>query len=132
VSHHLLQYRPGSALANKAENNWQRKSQFLLTELVKYKTYVDALQSAIALRIKRQGEKVLERTLHRTERESARTGEKSGPGTGSAPESRKASWKGVPDEETIEEGEEPPPTPMMGRPIENMRQHLRERAETED
>jgi PH/SEC7 domain-containing protein len=99
------QYRPGSAQAAKADTNWQKKSQYLLAENVKYKTYVDALQAAMALRIRRQGEKSLERALARTD----------AGGSGR--------WR---KQETIDEGEEPPPTPQIAQ----VRQpHQRERAE---
>jgi hypothetical protein len=101
-----------------------------MTELVKYKTYVDALQSALALRLKKQGEKALERALAHTSA-AERTRSKGPP----APP-RKASWRSqthsLNPESTIEEGEEPPPTPMMGQGPPGQRQarsHQRERAE---
>ncbi|KAF8753881.1 Pleckstrin homology domain [Rhizoctonia solani] len=37
-------YRPGSAEAYKALSNWEKKSQYLLTEMVKYDTYAEFLQ----------------------------------------------------------------------------------------
>lgn len=58
-----FQYQPRSSNAHKAQANWERRSQHLLTELVKYQTYVETLRSAMALRLKKRGEKALERAL---------------------------------------------------------------------
>ena len=41
----------------KAHSNWEKKSQWLLTEIVKYDSYIDSLQGAMALRLKKRGEK---------------------------------------------------------------------------
>ncbi|CAK5265616.1 unnamed protein product [Mycena citricolor] len=57
-------YQPRSANAIKAQNNWEKKSQYLLTEIVKYDSYIDSLQSAISLRHVKRGEKALERALN--------------------------------------------------------------------
>ncbi|KAH9931131.1 uncharacterized protein BXZ73DRAFT_90208 [Epithele typhae] len=86
-------YQPRSANAQKATTNWEKKSQYLLTEIVKYDSYIDSLQAAMALRLKKRGEKALEKALR--------------PDDASIP---KAKWKGQPEEDTIEEGEEPPPS----------------------
>jgi len=43
--------------------NWENKSKHLLSEIVKYQSYIDSLQSAMALRLKKRGEKALERAL---------------------------------------------------------------------
>ncbi|KAB5589161.1 Sec7-like domain containing protein [Ceratobasidium theobromae] len=56
-------YVPRSANALKASNNWERRSQYLLSEIVKYDSYVESLRSAMSLRLKRRGEKALERAL---------------------------------------------------------------------
>ncbi|CAE6497404.1 unnamed protein product [Rhizoctonia solani] len=56
-------YVPRSANAVKASNNWERRSQYLLSEIVKYDSYVDSLRSAMSQRLKRRGEKALERAL---------------------------------------------------------------------
>ncbi|CAE7084045.1 unnamed protein product [Rhizoctonia solani] len=56
-------YVPRSANAIKASNNWERRSQYLLSEIVKYDSYVDSLRSAMSQRLKRRGEKALERAL---------------------------------------------------------------------
>lgn len=42
----LLAFTPRGANANKAMNNWERKSAYLLREIVKFTTYVDCLQQA--------------------------------------------------------------------------------------
>lgn len=41
----------------KAQGNWEQKSQYLLREIVKYDLYIDSLQAAISLRLKKRGEK---------------------------------------------------------------------------
>ncbi|GAB1525710.1 hypothetical protein RhiTH_008873 [Rhizoctonia solani] len=56
-------YIPRSTNAVKASSNWERKSQYLLSEIVKYDSYVDSLRSAMSQRLKRRGEKALERAL---------------------------------------------------------------------
>ncbi|KAG8721049.1 hypothetical protein FRC08_016169 [Ceratobasidium sp. 394] len=38
-------YRPGSVQAQKALSNWERKAQYLLTEIVKYETYAEILKT---------------------------------------------------------------------------------------
>jgi hypothetical protein len=37
--------------------NWEEKSQYLLREIVKYELYIDSLQAAMTLRLKKRGEK---------------------------------------------------------------------------
>ena len=58
-----LQYSPRSANGSKAAANWERKSQYLLAEVVKYQTYVVALTSAIKLRGLKRGQKEVEMML---------------------------------------------------------------------
>ena len=41
----------------KAQSNWEEKSQYLLREIVKYDLYIDSLQIAMTLRLKKRGEK---------------------------------------------------------------------------
>ncbi|KAF7376130.1 Sec7-like domain belongs to guanine nucleotide exchange factors [Mycena sanguinolenta] len=82
-------YQPRSSNAVKAQSNWEKKSQYLLTEIVKYDSYIDSLQAAMSLRLKKRGEKALERALN-----------------GHSAEDPKAKWKG-PEEETIHEDDEP-------------------------
>ncbi|KAK6537953.1 hypothetical protein TWF694_010848 [Orbilia ellipsospora] len=42
----LLAFTPRHPNYNKAMNNWERKSSYLLKEIVKFRTYIDALSSA--------------------------------------------------------------------------------------
>ncbi|EPS44631.1 hypothetical protein H072_1402 [Dactylellina haptotyla CBS 200.50] len=44
----LLAFTPRHPNHNKAMNNWERKSSYLLKEIVKFRTYIDALTSAAA------------------------------------------------------------------------------------
>lgn len=46
----LLAFTPRGANANRAMANWERKSAYLLREIVKFRTYVDGLQQAEARR----------------------------------------------------------------------------------
>lgn len=50
-------YSPRSVNAGKAAANWEKKSKYLLAELVKYQTYVEALRVARQERQKRRDEK---------------------------------------------------------------------------
>jgi len=106
-------YQPRSANAIKAQSNWEKKSQYLLTEIVKYDSYIDSLQAAMSLRLKKRGEKALERALN---------------GNAADDLSAKAKWKG-PEEETIHEDDEPltPANPNKGFPSSQL--HRREVAE---
>jgi len=56
-------YPSRSQGAARALSNWEKKSQYLLAEHVKYESYVDSLQAAMALRFKKRGEKALEHAL---------------------------------------------------------------------
>ncbi|KAM0753008.1 hypothetical protein T439DRAFT_378754 [Meredithblackwellia eburnea MCA 4105] len=47
----------------KASANWERKSQHLLSEIVKYQTYIDQLERSIRLRALRRGQKEVENML---------------------------------------------------------------------
>ncbi|MDI1484924.1 MAG: hypothetical protein OHK93_000058 [Ramalina farinacea] len=42
----LLTFSPRNPNAHKAMTNWERKSSYLLREIVKFRTYIDALQNA--------------------------------------------------------------------------------------
>ncbi|KAI0695520.1 hypothetical protein BC835DRAFT_1273155, partial [Cytidiella melzeri] len=109
----LKLYVPRSSNAAKAMTNWEKRSQYILTEIVKYESYIDSLQAAMSLRLKKRGDKALERAL------------------GGAVEhvgSSKGKWKG-PDEETIEEDEEPPPSARLGPESSRANFHRREYAE---
>ncbi|KAK7045584.1 hypothetical protein VNI00_007416 [Paramarasmius palmivorus] len=103
-------YQPRSSNAVKAQNNWEKKSQYLLTEIVKYDSYIESLQTAMALRLKKRGEKALERALN----------------GGGSDESRDVRSRRKADEATIHENDESalPPT--------NSRMHKRETADGGD
>ncbi len=60
-SNRQFSVRSGNAI--RAKDNWRQKSLFIHSEIVKYETYVDALNSAISLRLRKQGERKLERSL---------------------------------------------------------------------
>ncbi|KAL8377180.1 hypothetical protein RB595_008046 [Gaeumannomyces hyphopodioides] len=53
----LLAFSPRSNNASRAMGNWQRKSEYLLRESVKYRTYVDALQAAAVRKEEVYGER---------------------------------------------------------------------------
>ncbi|KAL8345332.1 hypothetical protein RB601_005391 [Gaeumannomyces tritici] len=53
----LLAFSPRSNNASRAMGNWQRKSEYLLRESVKYRTYVDALQAAAVRKDEVYGER---------------------------------------------------------------------------
>ncbi|KAH9895124.1 hypothetical protein C8Q73DRAFT_759487 [Cubamyces lactineus] len=110
-------YPSRSSNAQKAMSNWEKKSQYLLTEIVKYESYIDSLQSAMSLRLKKRGEKALEKAL---------VVSSPSPDDSAAVKGR---WKGQPDQETIEESEEPPPSAGL-RPSP-VHQHRREVAEVD-
>jgi hypothetical protein len=57
------QFSSRSPNATKASSNWERKSQYLLSEIVKYTRYIDSLQIAIKLRQVRSAQKVQEQLL---------------------------------------------------------------------
>ncbi len=83
----------------------------------------------MALRLKKRGDKALERALvvaspdlDGDERDAAGTA-----GTGAV---GKGKWKGHPEEDTIEEGEEPPSTAGLHGPGSRRHSHRREVAET--
>lgn len=103
ANHPLIipQYQPRSNNAVKSQTNWEKKSQYLLTEIVKYDSYIDSLRAAMTLRLKRRGEKALEKALVVSSPEDDSTNVMS-------------KWKGYPEEETIPEGDEPPSTPGAG------------------
>ncbi|KAM5530981.1 hypothetical protein V8D89_015363 [Ganoderma adspersum] len=107
-------YQPRSSTAQKASSNWEKKSQYLLTEIVKYESYIDSLKAAMSLRLRKRGEKALEKALVTS---SPSVDETAG---------TKARWKGQPDEETIEESEEPPPSAgILPSPGARMKHHHR-------
>ena len=62
----MFQYTSGSKNASKAHHNFQIKARYLVDEIYRYQNYVDSLRAAIALRVKKQGEKRLEKSLARS------------------------------------------------------------------
>lgn len=97
---------------------------------MKYGTYIESLQAAMALRLKKRGEKALEHALRRQAAGDDDDDEIDAFGPNS-----KGKWKGRPEEDTIMEGEEPPPSSggMAGldRAGSGMR-HRRETAEADE
>lgn len=82
--------------------NWEARSQYLLTESVKYDKYIESLKSAMKERLRRQGEKALERALQ----------------SSSDINEGKSREVGFSEEETIHEGQETktePVTPATDR-----------------
>ncbi|KAI9147787.1 PH and SEC7 domain-containing protein [Paramyrothecium foliicola] len=63
----LLAFTPRGQNANKAMANWERKSSYLLKEIVKYRTYVDCLQQAEARKQEIHAERTLARRAARGE-----------------------------------------------------------------
>ncbi|KAI0320783.1 hypothetical protein OF83DRAFT_498953 [Amylostereum chailletii] len=110
-------YPARSSNSGKALANWEKRSKYLLTEIVKYELYIESLQGAMALRFKKRGEKALERALHRDALDD---------GDDNDPYSAKK-WKGRPDEETIAESDETTGAGKRGSPT-----HRREMAEVEE
>ncbi|KAI0305683.1 hypothetical protein B0F90DRAFT_1815266 [Multifurca ochricompacta] len=102
-------YPSRSQNAAKALSNWEKKSQYLLAEHVKYESYVDSLQAAMTLRFKRRGEKALEHALR----------------SGVARGSSKGKRRGRPYAKTIIESEEPPPV-VIEPPLAPNARHRRE------
>lgn len=47
-----IQFSPRHPNSNKAMNNWEKKSSYLLMEIIKFRTYIECLSSAAALREK--------------------------------------------------------------------------------
>lgn len=84
-------YPPKSSNLTKAMTNWEAKSQYLLAEIVKYKKYIESLKAAMKERLRRRGEKALERALQSS----------SNLGAGAADRSF-----GLPDEDSIAEDQE--------------------------
>ncbi|EMD37830.1 CsMn39, partial [Gelatoporia subvermispora B] len=113
-------YQPRSSNGAKALSNWEKKSQYLLTEIVKYESYIDSLQAAMTLRLKKRGEKAMEKALV-----------VQSPVAEQFPV-EKGRWKGQPEEETIEEDDEPPPSASNSQNISALLMHRRELAQMGD
>lgn len=111
-------YQPRTATALKAQSNWEKKSQYLLTEIVKYDSYIDSLQAAMSLRLKKRGEKGMKFPSHYLHHELIRPQALERALNGTTPVEDqvvgiKGKWKG-PEEETIREEAEPT-TPGPGQ-----------------
>ncbi|KAL4254296.1 hypothetical protein ABKN59_002913 [Abortiporus biennis] len=119
----LSLYAPRSSNAEKAMENWEERSRWILSEIVKYESYIVSLESAMTLRLKKRGEKALERALG-----AASPHDNNSSNNNSNTSVGKPKWKGQPDQDTIEESEEPPPTATG----ERMNFHRREVAEVGD
>jgi hypothetical protein len=63
----LLAFTPRGSSATKAMANWERKSEYLLREIVKFRTYVDSLQAAEKRRAEIYGERETARRAARGE-----------------------------------------------------------------
>jgi len=79
-------YLPRSANGAKAMMNWKNKSQFLTSEIVKYDIYVDSLKSAMEARLKRRGEKALEKALVSIDEDDGRSQKTGGKGSNGSPD----------------------------------------------
>jgi hypothetical protein len=116
----FLQYSARSANATKALSNWEQKSQHLLAEIIKYESYVESLRLAMNLRLKKRGEKVLEKALivapeDEYEDNIPVTSSPGGGGSANGGGRTPAPGKGIQHEETIQETEEPwTPGPLSG------------------
>ncbi|PWN21755.1 hypothetical protein BCV69DRAFT_281683 [Microstroma glucosiphilum] len=71
----LALYNPRGPNYGKALANWQRKSNHLLAELVKWKGYVESLNSALKLRMQKRDERAIETSLTRADEEMAKVQE---------------------------------------------------------
>ncbi|KAF8315922.1 SEC7-like protein [Clavulina sp. PMI_390] len=109
--------------STKAMNNWEQKSQYLLSELVKYQSYVDSLREGMNLRLKRRGDRALERALREPKDEDEDVALKPTPSSSTAKSTAPPSSLSTPPQtlgrrasgvrpslsvqETIQEAEEP-------------------------
>ena len=103
--------------ATKSLSNWEQKSQYLLAEIIKYESYVESLRQAMNLRLKKRGEKVLEKALILAPEDEYEDNLLSASPGGSSSNGGRTptSGKGVQREETIHEAEEPlTPGPLSG------------------
>ena len=54
-----------------AVNNWEKRTQYLLTEIIKYETYMDSLKASMEERAKRRVERA-KRKAERAKRKAER------------------------------------------------------------
>ncbi|KAI6121579.1 hypothetical protein F5141DRAFT_1186775 [Pisolithus sp. B1] len=108
-------YPPRSTNSVKAQSNWEKKSQYLLTEIVKYESYIESLKDAMTLRLSKRGEKALERALVHASPDNHATGASAG----------KRKDPTDPDEDTASETDE-----RLLNPIPDSSPQLHHRRET--
>jgi PH and SEC7 domain-containing protein len=101
--------------------NWEARSQYILTELVKYEKYMDSLRNAMKERLRRRGEKALEKALQSSSNVANRSNE-------SDNSTQEVSMEG---QETETEQLTPGPgrVQFKPQPVQNL-QHKRKGAET--
>jgi hypothetical protein len=58
-----MQFSPRHPNAQKAMANWEKKSSYLLREIVKFRTYIDSLQGAQAMRERVYAERAAEKAV---------------------------------------------------------------------
>ncbi|KAH8926983.1 hypothetical protein BT69DRAFT_1317214 [Atractiella rhizophila] len=56
-------FSPRSQNGQKALANWEKKSKWLLAEIVKFETYIEVLERSVKLRNKKRDEKRVEELL---------------------------------------------------------------------
>ncbi|KAH9811953.1 Pleckstrin homology domain-containing protein [Melampsora americana] len=56
-------YPPRSMNFQKSTNNWEKKSQYLLAEIIKYTTYIDALESGIHQKNEKRSKRLVQSLL---------------------------------------------------------------------
>ncbi|KAN0061964.1 hypothetical protein ACQY0O_005959 [Thecaphora frezii] len=71
----LQLYSPRGPNYTKALSNWERKSNHLLQELVKYQCYADSLKHSVKLRADRRGMKEVEGMMRRADEEMSKVRE---------------------------------------------------------
>lgn len=65
-------YGPKSSNGAKALGNWERKSNYLLQELVKYQCYVESLKGAVRMRAEKRGKREVAALLEQADEEMSR------------------------------------------------------------
>ncbi|KAG0145398.1 hypothetical protein CROQUDRAFT_93873 [Cronartium quercuum f. sp. fusiforme G11] len=60
-------YANRSPNLSKALVNWEKKSQYLLAEIIKYTTYIDALESGISAKNNKKGQKLVDSLLKKAD-----------------------------------------------------------------
>jgi len=139
-------YPSRSQSAAKALGNWERRSQYLLAEHVKYESYVDSLQAAMTLRFKKRGEKALERALRpdaaqassKAKTQAQAQANNNNNNNNSKVKARaKAKHKGRSNSKSnnrknaVEESEEPEPGAAVKSPLTSSVRHRRELAQVD-